>query len=430
MDDAVLFLALTSGLILVTAIAYEPLQRSPLTEPLLAVAVGVVVGPHALHWMRPEDWEAPMALVHQFMHPLLAVALMAAALRLPHHYPVTAARSQLLLVIGGLIAMTSISAALFWAVLDLPVLPALALGAMVAPTDPVLATTVVTGQVAERNVPARIRDLLTGESGANDGVALPLLLLPLLLLQQGSGGWSEWARALLYENVLAVLLGGASGWIARRALHYGFEHHDVSSKAFLSYTLALTFFTLSTLDLLQMNGLIGVFAAGLTFNYGLGDREEATSERIQEAVERLFVVPGFVLFGILLPWADIVALGWRAALLAVAILLLRRLPVLFLLRPFLPELRTHADSAFVGWFGPIGVAALYYATDVHASLPDTPVWAAVSVAVLASVLAHGVTCFSLGNRYRAFNEGHGLTAPPSRGQAPCAAGGAARRTPP
>ena len=62
MDDAVLFLALTSGLILVTAIAYEPLQRSPLTEPLLAVAVGVVVGPHALHWMRPEDWEAPMAL--------------------------------------------------------------------------------------------------------------------------------------------------------------------------------------------------------------------------------------------------------------------------------------------------------------------------------------------------------------------------------
>ncbi len=429
MDEAVLFLTLTSGLILVTAILYEPLQRSPLTEPLLAVALGVIVGPIGLHWMRPEDWETPMALVHELTHLLLAVALMAAALRLPHRYPITAARSQLLLVIGGMIGMTGISAGLFSVVLELPLLPALALGAMVAPTDPVLATTVVTGQVAERNVPTRIRNLLTGESGANDGVALPLLLLPLLLLQQGSAGWAEWVRTLLYETVLAALLGVTVGWVARHALHHGFEHHDVSSKAFLSYALALTFFTLSILDLLQMNGLIGVFAAGVTFNYGLMDREEATSERIQEAVERLFVVPGFLLFGILVPWDEIAALGWRAALLAVAILLLRRLPVAFLLRPFLPELRTHADTAFVGWFGPIGVAAIYYATDVHASLPRAPVWAAVSVTVLASVLAHGVTCFYLGNRYRAFNEARELTDPPPPDRGPRAARGAARRTP-
>lgn len=430
MDEAVLFVALTSGLILVTGILYEPIQRSLVTEPLIAVALGIAVGPVALHWMHPERWEASIQIVRQLTHHLLAVALMAAALRLPHRYPRDAARSQLLLVFGGMVAMTVVSASVFWLVLDLPVLPALALGAMVAPTDPVLATTVVTGHVAERNVPARIRHLITGESGANDCLALPFVLLPVLLLQHGQSGWTEWLRAVLYENVLAIALGITSGRIARRALHYGFEHHDVSSKAFLSYALALALFTLSGLELLHMNGLLGVFAAGVTFNYGLADREEATSERIQEAIERLFVVPGFILFGVLLPWDGIAKLGWRAALLAALILLLRRLPVLLLLRPVVPELRTRADAAFVGWFGPIGVAALYYASKLHGSLPGTPVWEVVCVVVLASVLVHGVTCSPLGNRYRAFDEAHRLTGPSSPTRERHAAGAAVRRTRP
>lgn len=400
MDEPVLFAALTAGLILVTAVLYEPVQRSLLTEPLLAVVLGAAVGPRGLGWLDPQRWENPLQIVEVTTEHVLAIALMATALRLPHRYPRTNARSQLVIVFGAMLVMSLASAAVFWAVLDLPLLVCLTLGAIVAPTDPVLATTVVTGRVAEKNVPAPIRNLLTGESGANDCIALPFVLLPVLLLQFPDRAFGTWfVDVVLYENVLAVCLGLLAGWLARSALHWGFEHHRMSSKAFLSYSVSLSMFVLSVLSLLHMNGIFGVFVAGLTFNYGIGDREEATSERVQESVERLFVVPGFLLFGVLLPWEGFARLGWRAWAIAGLILALRRLPSVLLLRPLVPELRTLGDAAFVGWFGPMGVATLYYAARVHTALPMDLFWEIPCLVVLTSVVVHGVTCAPLVSRY-------------------------------
>ena len=101
-----------------------------------------------------------------------------------------------------------------------------------------------------------------------------------------------------------------------------------------------------------------------------------------------------------LPWEGWLGLGWRGLLLVVAVLLLRRLPTVLALRPLLGPLRRQTkDVLFLGWFGPIGAAALYYAAF---SLRETGIkeaWVIGSLVICASVLVHGVTATPLTKLY-------------------------------
>jgi NhaP-type Na+/H+ or K+/H+ antiporter len=84
-------------------------------------------------------------------------------------------------------------------------------------------------------------------------------------------------------------------------------------------------------------------------------------------------------------------LGWRGAALAIAVLALRRLPAVLLLRPWIPQLRQRRDAVFVGWFGPIGVSAMFYAMLALRRTGDETVWGAASLLIFASIVAHGIT---------------------------------------
>jgi NhaP-type Na+/H+ or K+/H+ antiporter len=71
--------------------------------------------------------------------------------------------------------------------LSVPLLTALLIGSVLAPTDPVLADSIIAGKTAEENVPERLRNSITAESGANDGLALLLVMMPILLLTKSPG---------------------------------------------------------------------------------------------------------------------------------------------------------------------------------------------------------------------------------------------------
>ena len=78
---------------------------------------------------------------------------------------------------------------------------------------------------------------------------------------------------------------------------------------------------------------------------------------MQDAVARFFDIPIFVLLGVLLPWQGWAELGWHGVAFAAAILLFRRLPAWFVIGRLLPSVSTPRETAFNGWFGPIGIAA-------------------------------------------------------------------------
>ncbi len=100
------------------------------------------------------------------------------------------------------------------------------------------------------------------------------------------------------------------------------------------------------------------------------------------------MVPVFVLFGVVLPWDDWGSLGWAGIGLVLVALLLRRLPAVLALR--VPLGGTWAFAWWLGWFGPIGVAALYYLGHLHAEgVTDPRVWAAGTLVVASSTIVHG-----------------------------------------
>jgi NhaP-type Na+/H+ or K+/H+ antiporter len=382
-------LLVATGALAVVVVALSRLIRSlPVSEPLAALLVGVVLGPQVLGALDVPPLTEESQHLHEASRLLLALSVMAVALRYPSEAVGRRWRpvALLLLVVMPLMAVTT--AALSAAVLGVGLGVAALLGAALAPTDPVLASSVVTGRRAEEALPERDREVLSLESGANDGLAFPLVIAAIAVAAPLT------ARAATAEVVYAVAgaiaLGGALGWLAARALAYAEKHRDAERTPTLLFTAFLALGVLGASGLLHLDGVLAAFAAGIAYNLaGEGD-ERARAAGLNESVNRLTALPFFVYLGAVLPWGEWVALGWRGIALAIAVLLLRRLPWLLLLAR--PLRLGRADAGYLGWFGPIGVSAIFYLTLLAERSAATPeLLAAGSLIVTASLAAHGTT---------------------------------------
>ena len=172
---------------------------------------------------------------------------------------------------------------------------ALLIGAAITPTDPVVASSIVTGEIPQRLLPAALRDLLSAESGANDGLAYPIVSLPILALTAASplAAASEWAlRAVVWEVGFAVGFGVLLGWGAGRLLHWAEAQGMIDKPSFLSYAIALARVTLGATRTLGSDGILAVFVAGVAFNRAVSATERAQEERFTEALDRFFYAAG------------------------------------------------------------------------------------------------------------------------------------------
>ncbi|MTJ52530.1 sodium:proton antiporter [Anabaena sp. UHCC 0253] len=376
-------------------------ERLFLSDPLIALVVGVLLSPSVFGLIDLTHWGPPEKILEQGARLAIAIQVMGVALRLPKAYPFQ--HWRILAVLLGLLMplMWLISGLLVYLILGLPFWVAMLVGAVITPTDPVVSTSVVTGKVAEQNLPELIRHSISAESAANDGLAYPFILLPILILTKPPGeALLHWlTKTLLWEVGAAVVMGGLIGFLAGRLLQWSEAKQTLEKQSFLAYTVALSLAVLGFVKLLGSDGILAVFAAGITFDMVVGGRERAEEESVQEAVDRFFTLYIFVILGLYLPWQQWIELGWKGLLLAVGILLLRRLPAVILLRPLLGRLGGIKDALFLGWFGPIGVAALFYA---FLSLRQTGVedpWVVGSLVICTSIVAHGFTAVPLVKLY-------------------------------
>ena len=395
-------LAAVGGLVLVLGLLSGLIRRSILSEPLVALLVGVLIGPAALGLLDPASWGSQEeTILEQAARLTLAISLMGVALRLPKGEPFRGWRS--LAVLLGLVMplMWLASGLLVYLILGLPLLVALLVGAVVTPTDPVVSSTIVTGELAEKNLPDRVRYTLSAESGANDGLAYPFVFLPILLLSRPpEEALSHWfTHTLLWEVGVAVVFGVLVGYGAGRLLEWAHGKGVVEQTSFLAYTLALSLAVLGFAKLLGSDGILAVFVAGLAFNAAVSESDRAEEERVQEAVNRFFILPVFVLLGLTIPWQGWLKLGWAGLLLALAVLLLRRLPAVLALKPVLRRVRGTRDALFLGWFGPIGVAALYYANLSVSEAGVEEAWVVGSLVICASIFVHGLSATPLTRLY-------------------------------
>lgn len=362
-------------------------RRLPLSEPLVALVLGVLAGPAVLGLLEVGA-DLRDTILLELSRVLLAFSVMAAALR----FPMATVRPLLrpvLLLLGVAMPLAALLTGFAALVLGVPLGLALLVGACLAPTDPVLAASVVTGEPARRSLPRRMRAMLTIESGANDGLGVVLVGLAVTAAVPaesvlGAAGQVSW------QSLGGIALGGALGWAAGRAFTAALTHHELGEGPQLVYTLLLALAVLGVAGLVQVGGVLAVFVAGLAYNAQVPSSPRTHQIAVDEGINRYAVLPLFALLGVVLPWAAWADLGWAAAVFVLAVLTLRRPGVILLLARAL-GLRVR-EAVFVGWFGPMGVSALFYLAEArHHGALDPRLFAAVTLAVAVSVVAFGMS---------------------------------------
>ncbi len=389
-----IILVAVGGIVLLVGLFSNAIsQRLSISAPVVALIAGILIGPHVCNLVAPEDLGDPLGTLETLARVTLAIGLMGIALGLPKDY-ILRNPKRLALMLGVLMpTMWITSGVIIYFVTGMGFWTSMTIAAIVTPTDPILASSMVSGDLAERALPARVRNLISAESGANDGLAYAFLMLPLLLLVEPIGptirGWL--LDVVLREIIVAVVAGGIIGIAAGRMLEWARRHRLVERTSLLSYAIALALLTLGTTRLLGTDGILAVFVAGVAFDHSVTEDRHEAEEHIVEAVTQFLNLPVFVFFGLLLPWDRWFALGWIGILLVVLVLALRRLPWVLLVQRIVPDLLSKREALFVGFYGPIGIAALFYAAIAIGRTGNHAIWTISSLVVFSSIVVHGIT---------------------------------------
>ncbi|MFL5253860.1 MAG: cation:proton antiporter [Rhodopila sp.] len=236
-------------------------ERLWISEPLACMLLGIALGPAGLNLLRLDVAHNPdgAAALREVARVTLAIAVAGAAMRLPARWIRHNWRGLLVALGPGMVLMWVVASGVTWATLGAPLLTAVVIGAAISPTDPVLSSPILTGRLAQRVVPAELRHALTTESAVNDGVALPLVMLPILLLKyQPARAGGEWlVNVVAWQIGAAVVVGTAAGWLASRCLCWARRRPDAVSASLLAVTLALALAVLAALRTLEADGIFG-----------------------------------------------------------------------------------------------------------------------------------------------------------------------------
>lgn len=351
--------------------------------------VGLAFGPNGADFIRPKDYAQCFVegisdedcqrnlntITLNFSRLVLGVQLVLAGVQLPSKYLRMEWKSLSLLLGPGMTGMWIATSLLVWGLSGTSsFLHALAIGACVTPTDPVLSAVIVKGKFADKNIPKDLQDLIVAESGANDGLGYPFLFFALYLIKYvGSGATSGGAGDAMglwfaytwgYTIILSILYGAVVGWIGKELLHWAEEHNYVDRESFLVFAIALALFVLGTCGLVGTDDVLACFIAGNTFTWDDWFRLETKDDSLQPTIDMLLNVTIFLWYGAFLPWEDFgsssVISTWRVVVLGLLVLLLRRLPWVFLMHKRIPQIVDTKQAIFVGFFGPIGVSAIFY----------------------------------------------------------------------
>ena len=263
---------------------------------------------------------------------------------------------------------------------------ALLLGAILCPTDPVLAGDLGVGPPGDEDE-HEPNFALTAEAGGNDGLAAPLVLLGVFVAEQGGTDWiGEWLVAdVLYACVAGLVIGVANGWAAAWSVHW-LRDRELLAPAFDGYhAVATALITYGLAEVAGGYGFLAVFVSGLAFRrYERGHELNGRVHAGAEQVEKFMELAVILLLGSLLSSTGMGEPGWAGWGLAVVLLVVIR-PLAVLLSLLGGNVETGPGRAFVAWFGVRGVGTLYYAATVvtGGSLAggeeEVVVWTAIAV---------------------------------------------------
>jgi len=372
------------------------LSKLNVTGPIFFAGAGLLAGPKLLDVASAP---AQSEVVLLFAEITLALLLFSDAARLGARAAIRSSGAALPVLAIGLPLVILAGWGLGLLVLDeLLLWEAAILAAILAPTDAALGRSVVESPV----VPRRVRNTLNVESGLNDGLSVPFftLFLALAIDEENAGSALEWIRFALEEIGFGVLAGVVVGVVGAELLRRARARDWTSAAGLALAPVALALAAWAGADPIGGNGFIAAFTAGLVFKARTDALDDENLE-FADSEGRLATDAVFFLFGLAVLGIAIGNLTWAIALYAVlSLTLVRMVPVaIALLRTgFGPR-----TTAFIGWFGPRGLASIVLSLTLLAEGGELAgaqtILDVTAIVVGASILAHGVSSRLLSRRY-------------------------------
>ncbi|HEY9727176.1 MAG TPA: sodium:proton antiporter [Chroococcales cyanobacterium] len=401
MDIYILNLLVVGILLLFVTLGSGWISRLPLSDALIYLIVGVILGPHGVHLIQQRPTAEFMERVAELV---VIVSLFGCGLRI--NRPVNFwAWNTTVRLIGFLmpISIFAVAAVGHW-ILGLDWGAAILLGAILAPTDPVLASEV---QLADMEDKDELRFGLTSEGGLNDALAFPFVYFGIHWLDDNN--WQNWFKQwVAIDLIWAIAAGIVMGIVVARVVVWidqylqQFRRVDEVREDFVALSTILLTYSLT--EVVNGYGFLAVFVAGLAFKHGYYRDKQISQLEFTEQMEKLLEVGAILLLGVFLRVEPILHFGKEALLMAGLLI--------FLIRPIGVWISTIGGNFhpvkrwLMGWFGVRGVGSLYYlfyafGEGLQGELAEQIAWITY-ITVIISIFLHGISSTPLMNWYEKY----------------------------
>ncbi|SFV52409.1 Na+/H+ antiporter [hydrothermal vent metagenome] len=373
------------------------LNRWNISGPMVFVAIGVFLSPLGVG----EELVRPNAEAVQIVAEIALIMVLfsdAAAINLTHLKKHWRLPSSLLFIAMPIsIVITFLTAKLFFPE-ESSLYYLLLLALILAPTDAALGKAVV----SDKSVPETIRDTINVESGLNDGIVFPVLLM-LLAIILGDNSQSESGGAFAYiakQILFGAITGSLVGYLGAKLGRFSIDREWMVHQYYNLIPLALAIFAFYLAEHFGGNGYIAAFFGGLL----LGNSDATLREHTEEFAEsegELLVMVSFLIFGVVfipisIPYWDI----GTSIFALLSLTILRMLPVVI---GFGKSKLNLATRLFIGWFGPRGIASILYILVAVHQLGGVEghekIFSAATLTILLSILLHGLSAKPLARLY-------------------------------
>jgi NhaP-type Na+/H+ or K+/H+ antiporter len=372
-------------------------ERHSITGPMVFMTVGILGSSLAFGFLHVTPDMGPVKLVAELA--LTLVLFVDATMINRSVFAGESKRIPVRLLLVGL-PLTMIFGTILgvWMFDEVSIWAIMLMAFILSPTDAALGQAVVKSE----GVPIKIRQSISVESGLNDGIALPPILIVMALLGAEAGEHEgAWLGFVIKQVTLGPVVGLAVGFIGGKLMQI------MSDKGWTEETfqrlsaLPMAILAFAFAESVEGNGFIAAFAAGLGLTAAI--TSESVKHQVQEfgeteGMQLILVV--FLIFGLALVPAAVPYWGARELIYALASLtVLRMLPVAISLIGARLDGKT---IAFIGWFGPRGIASVLYLLMAVAAIGIEGYERVMSVIVLTimiSVFAHGISATPLSRRY-------------------------------
>jgi sodium/hydrogen antiporter len=436
------YLLLSTFLISYTLFEKFIRNRLHLSEPPIALLIGILLGPRLLGWLAPNfcgpngcsddeeigGWGWGDNVVQEATRVIVGIQVFTVGVELPKFYMSRHWRSVAMLL-GPVMIFGWLICAVFVALLfktDVPT--ALLIAACLTPTDPVLAASILSNSQFSTRVPKRIKHMLSAESGCNDGSSFPFLYVGIFWLTKSSTGAAVkdyFLLTILWQCLAGISIGLILGTFFNRVLRFSAGRAYIAAPGFTVFYLLLAILSVGIGSTLGLDDFLVAFGCG----YGFA-RDGWFSKRTEEAhlpvtIDLMLNSAMFVYLGSIIPWFEFApqtitphVTPLRLIAFLILVLLFRRIPVVLALWRWIPDIRTWREAWFCGHFGPMGLGGLFLAiearayleTDSASPLPHPPhfgqpftereqairlIWPLVCFVVMGSTLVHGLSVLGL-----------------------------------